>query len=188
MNASLRGGLFIGLVLGFSLSSVAMAASGSQNARGPSPSPTAEPRFAPGDLVTTAAERSNLMRGDEVVATVPRGQRIVVVEVRGSWVGTHVVANGRSKAGWIRVTDFIPAGGAAGSAYIPAVYAADKDAGLRITLAAKSESTSSPQASAACPIATEPAHNYFSAYEAGYYGRHETDPNIHEWQPWMYNR
>ena len=48
------------------------------------------------------------MVGDEVVATVLKGQRIIVIDVRDSWVGTYVSVNGQQRRGWITTADFVP--------------------------------------------------------------------------------
>jgi hypothetical protein len=100
--------LVAGLMVSVSLSVLAWAAGNEPPGRASGESPLTEPGFKPGDIVAVAPERANLMRGAEVVAVVPGGQRIVVVEVRDQWVGAYVLISGEKKAGWLRTTDFIP--------------------------------------------------------------------------------
>ena len=88
------------IVVIFLTSSLAMA-DGKRELKGAPPA--AEPRFQAGDTLAVEAGRANLMLGDEVIAVLGRGRRIVVVEVRDSWIGTHVVVGGAKKAGWLRI-------------------------------------------------------------------------------------
>jgi hypothetical protein len=167
-------GLFAGLSL--SIGAIALGAESDWEASGPPPA--AVPAFKAGDVVTVAPESANLMRGTEVVAVVAGGQRIVVVEVRGQWVGTYVAANGEKKDGWLRMSDFIPAGDSARADHrVPCQQCA-----LQTVTAA----SSTPEA-AVCRVRAEPTgSSYFRDYDAGYYGRHETDPNLTVWEPWMH--
>lgn len=109
MNARLNSRLVVNLMAVALVLSASLAVGGELGANGPSQAPGAEPRFKAGDTLTIAADSANLMLGSDVAATLPRGQRIVVVEVRGSWIGTHVSVNGQQKAGWIEAVRFIPA-------------------------------------------------------------------------------
>lgn len=176
MNRALRLGIVAGLVVTFSLSAAARGLSGERAGPSSGPSPQTEPAFKPGDVIAVAPQHANLMRGADVVAVVPGGERIVVVEVRDQWIGTYVVRNGQKKAGWLRATDFIPADDSA------------KPQEGQVCLCAMPTTTAAaPNPPAAtCPVRTGPAERYFRDYYTGYYGRHETDPDIHVWEPWMH--
>jgi hypothetical protein len=135
--------------------------------------PADQPRFKAGDIATVAVDNARLMTGNEVVAAVPKGQRIVVIEVRGSWIGTYLSLAGQQKSGWIGTDAFVPA---APSPREPVLH------------------------TVAMPVEAQPAQStpsYYSGpergraaddYHVGYYLRHETDPNIHTWEPWRYQR
>jgi hypothetical protein len=126
--------------------------------------PAVEPRFKAGDTLAIAAENADLMLGDQVIAAMGKGQRIIVVEVRDSWIGTHVVLQGEKKAGWIRMHDLLP----------PAL------AGQRegSTVAQSNETTHRVYR------CTHAEQEHRDAFLIGKYDRHETDPNVHVWEPW----
>ena len=129
--------------------------------RASSPSPASEPRFQAGDTLIVAGPKARLMQGDRVVTAVPQGQRIVVVEVRDGWVGTHVTVNGQTKAGWLAMADFLPAVALAGE---------PKPADVAVTVHVCESWPAQAQET--------------EAFLIGKYLRHETDPNIHVWEPW----
>jgi hypothetical protein len=115
--------------------------------------PAGAPRFQAGDVLIVAAANARLMWGEQVVTAVPRGQRVVVVEVRDGWVGTHVTVNGQAKSGWMAVGEFLP--------------------------------SASPVA--VCVCESRPAITAdVEAFLIGRYQRHETDPDIHVWEPWRH--
>ncbi len=147
------------------LSPAVLAAGGERDPGAPGQAPQAEPRFKAGDTLVIAAERSNLMLGQAVVTAMPKGHRIVVVEFRDPWVGTYASVNGQKKSGWIRVADVVPGNGDSAREPVRSAPPATT-VGNRLLL----RSTPPP----------EP----WDAYLIGYYLRHETDPNVHVWEPW----
>ena len=176
MNTSLTNWRIVGLLAAILVFASASAWAVEPVASDASQAPAAEPRFKPGDTLLVAAERANLMLGNDVIAAVRKGQRIVVVEVRHPWVGTYVMANNQKKVGWIRSKEFLPAD-------IPA-------------LAASAESSAGPQVYSSYRPVAEPAAapvrvyvapsntGVDDAYLVGKYQRHELDPNVHVWVPW----
>lgn len=64
---------------------------------------------APGTTVHVAAG-TPLMRGTQVVATVPSDQDLKVLKTEGPWVGVAVEVNGSKRGGWV-----LRSGGDAGS-------------------------------------------------------------------------
>jgi hypothetical protein len=186
MNTILwKGRLMAGLIVGVCLSSATLAANGNRSV-GDLPQPPREtPQFKPGDVLAVAAASAQLMRGDNILATVPKGRQVVVVEVRDPWVGIYVSLGDQKQAGWVPTTAFVPAGGSAQAGYVAAGYSAEQRGGAEVTLAAESQAVSSPAVSAACRVSSP---DYFRDYDIGYYTRHETDPNLQTWEPWMYHR
>ncbi len=186
MNTSLKSwsvGGFIAIVF---LSSAALAAGGNRERGGSALSPSEAPQFKPGDILTIAAGNANLMRGDRTIATVPKGQPVVVVEVRGQWVGIYVSIDGQKRTGWMRTTDFVPASAATQPGSIPTSFAVMQRGGPEVILAAESKSYAPPAPSPAGEAQSGQANGYFRAYYTGYYTRHETDPNLEVWEPWRY--
>lgn len=53
-----------------------------------------------GDTVHVAAG-TRLMRGNDVVATVPRDQDLKILKIEGPWVGVAVNVDGRKRGGWV---------------------------------------------------------------------------------------
>ncbi len=176
--------LMAGLVVGVCLAPAVLAANENRGPGGSSQPPRETPQFKPGDVLATA-ENTPLMRGERILTTVPKGQRVVVVEVRDSWVGIYVSIGDQKQAGWMRTTAFVPAAGGASSGIIAAGYEGQQAAGPQVTRAVESQSVSPPEVSAACRVQSP---DYFRDYEIGYYVRHETDPNLQTWEPWMYHR
>jgi hypothetical protein len=120
---------------------------------------------------------------------VPKGQTVVVVEVRGRWVGIYVSIDGQKKEGWLRTTDFVPTGAATQPASVTASLPVMRRDGPEVILAAESKSSAPPAPASACEAPSGQANDhYFRAYYTGYYTRHETDPNLEVWEPWMYHR
>jgi hypothetical protein len=174
MSIQLRHGLLAGLVLGCWLSTVVVAVSGERAGQTPGQAPRTEPRFQPGDILTVAPERANLMRGAEVVAVVPGGERLVVVEVRDQWIGVYVSTNGEKKAGWLRATDFVPV-----------ADAAQPQQGQACLCAMQTTTAAVPTPVAAYPMGGGYTRDYYQDYHTGLYS-HEPDPNIHAWEPWRH--
>jgi hypothetical protein len=148
--------------------------------------PAVEPRFQAGDTLAIASEGADLMLGEQVIAVLSRGKRIVVVEVRDAWVGTHVIVQGEKKAGWVRVHDFLPPAGAAKRGE-RAVAGADSVSQAAYTTADSVVS----EAAEAAPRVSQPGsrpveREYRDAFLIGKYDRHETDPNVHVWEPWRH--
>jgi hypothetical protein len=158
----------------------AQAAGGNPDSNGSAVPPRERPQFKAGDVLAVAAN-APLMRGEQVTATVPAGQQVIVVEVRDPWVGVYVSIGSQQKAGWLPTTAFVPGG--TQPELVAAGYNAQQE-GTPARLAG--ESVSPPVPAVVCP--TPAADHYFRAYDAGYYGRHETDPNLVTWEPWMYHR
>jgi hypothetical protein len=173
------------LLAGAVVSSVTLVRGGDGESSGAAP--RAAPRFKPGDTLTIAAPSANVMRGAEVIATVAQGQRILVVEVRDAWIGALVSENGQNRAGWINCDAFLP--GDAPRAPV----AADQCSGPRVYTVARPILDESGQTTlAALPAPAvgiivsppPPAPARWDDYLIGYYGRHETDPDVHAWEPW----
>ena len=175
MNIRSRHGIVGGLMASVALSMVAAALCSEREGPISGQSPQTAPAFKPGDIIAVVPERASLMRGGEVVAVVPGGQRIVVVEVRNHWIGTYVFANGERKAGWLRTADFIPINDSA-----------KPQEGQVCLCAVQTATAAPPNPGAACRARSEPTRDYFRDYYTGYYERHETDPNIHAWEPWRH--
>jgi hypothetical protein len=174
MSIQLRHGLVAGLVLGCWLSAVAVAVSAELGGQASGQAPRTEPSFQPGDVLTVAPARANLLRGADVVAVVSGGQRLVVVEVRDQWIGTYVETNGAKKAGWLRATDFVPV-----------AEAARPQEGQACLCAMQTTTAGAPTPVAAYPTGGRYTRDYYQDYKTSYYS-HEPDPDIHAWQPWLH--
>lgn len=151
---------------------------------GVSQAPPAVPKFSPGDVVQIGVPSAKLMLGSDVLAEVGKGEPIVVVETRDSWVGTVVSIGGRSKAGWIR-TD----------AFIPGSKSEKQDGGREARLAARTTLVSAgqvystyrpvlPDNPAPAPLAE--SREVRDEYVMRRNDLHETDPNMHTWEPWRH--
>ena len=181
MNARLNGRLVAILAAFVMLLATGLAVGGELVTSAPYLAPGAEPRFKVGDTLIIAADRADLMVGSNVVASLLRGTRIVVVEVRESWIGAYVSVNGQHKAGWIGAIDFIPTG-----------LAANSDARMSTAvLPVVSESVPTVVGSGVNPtppvLRIDHSRDYASGYrgEQGvYYNEHGVDPDIHAWEPW----
>jgi len=165
----------LGLLAGAFLC-VAITAGGAETAV--SVAPPAQPQFQPGDIVVVAAEQAKLMRADQLVATVPQGRRVVVVEVREAWVGTCVLVNDEHKTGWIHMSHFLPL-----------------EQPAQILQASQGYSAAYPSAAYLSDAATVPSNTWLTTrgsaqagesdpFLVGRQQRHETDPNMHVWEPW----
>jgi hypothetical protein len=145
MNASLKSLLVVGL---FAVVFACVA--------GPACANEAADRVVkPGDLLSVA-QRTNLMSGERVVGAVPKGQQIIVVEVRDNWVGTAVLLNKQTKMGWIKAKDLV---------------------GVGAPVAAQAASA----CDSLCSCCVE-----LDDFLIGRIYRHEVDPNMHVWEPWRY--
>jgi hypothetical protein len=58
--------------------------------------------LASGDPAVVAAPRANLQIGSKTVQQLRRGTRLVVVDVRGDWIGVEVTTSGRTLRGWLK--------------------------------------------------------------------------------------
>jgi hypothetical protein len=142
------------------------------NAAGP---PATEPQFQAGDTVTIASENAQLMLGERFLGPVPKGVQVLVVEVRDPWIGTQVMVDGRRTAGWIRVDDLLPSG-VASQPQLHTTY--------RPTLPEVAFEAVEPPRYVVVPCRPMPADDESAAFMIGKYDRHETDPNVHVWEPW----
>jgi len=70
--------------------------------------PTRSPLLKSGDLVVVAGENAKLMVGDRVLAAVPKGQRLTVSAVQGSWLGTSIQAGDQEISGWLQNSEVTP--------------------------------------------------------------------------------
>jgi hypothetical protein len=128
-------------VAGVLLASTVFAGDGRRDPCGCSQARGATLSFQTGDTLQVALSGAKLMLGSQLLATLPQGERIVVQETRGSWVGTRVSIGGQMKAGWIRTADFAPIDRVAGdSRAVGATYAANPQ------VAEPSEALPQPQA------------------------------------------
>ncbi len=55
--------------------------------------------------VFVAKAKAELKMGNQVLATIPQGTQLNVVETRGTWVGTTIQQNGRQVTGWVAEAD-----------------------------------------------------------------------------------
>jgi len=134
--------------------------------------PHEEPRFKAGDALAVAANSASVMLADQVVGVLPKGQRIVVVEVRDGWVGAHARVDGRLVAGWVQSTDFVPAG-------VACLTVSEATSGTQVHTAYR------PVVTELIPTLVAPARDYGrDEFLIGRQERHETDPNMHVWEPW----
>jgi hypothetical protein len=115
------------------------------------------------------------MVGSSVVATLPKGREIVVVEVRDPWVGVFVSVDGQRKAGWLRNRDFLP----------PAEQGGRESPGPAVAGPAGPETPAAMTGASAQPcFCNSPSPGY--GYNVPSYRSHEPDPDIHQWEPWRY--
>jgi hypothetical protein len=57
--------------------------------------------FEVGDTVVVARESARLMRGRRVLGSLPSGNQLRVVQIRGPWVGVVAPIAGRETGGWL---------------------------------------------------------------------------------------
>jgi hypothetical protein len=174
MNTLLRGRFVICFAALTVVSSVAMAAEKIPIQRPLPQAPQDEPRFKVGSTLVVAAENANLMVGSAVLATLSKGHRIVIVDVRDTWIGAYAAVNGQRIAGWIDTANFVPTNNLA-QAETPIF----RESGLVV-----SEPAPKTVRVVAPPAAYNSRSQYYSDHDIGYYVRHETDPNVHVWEPW----
>ena len=106
---------------------------------------------------------------------MPKGQRIIIIEVRDPWVGTYVSVNGQERAGWIGIAAFVPASSPAKSE--TQIHTASE-------LIVSEPAQNAARVQVRRPARSDPGDDYFQNYYYRYYMLHETDPNIHVWEPW----
>ena len=58
-----------------------------------------------GDSVVIAKPATELKLGNQVLAKIPQGTRLSVINTRDIWVGTSVVQNGHVFTGWVLASD-----------------------------------------------------------------------------------
>ncbi len=149
--------------------------------------PAVEPRFRPGDTLAVASERAQLLIGDQVLALLRKGQRVIVAEVREPWVGTHVMHGGEKKAGWIHIHDFLPP---AGAGHPDGTATATAESVPQVQISTSASATVAEAAERAPCVFLRSGRSaereYWDDFLIGKYDRHETDPNIHVWEPWRH--
>lgn len=158
MYAVRKSGLITTGILGLLLCGTFTAAGAERKS---SPAPGGAPRFRVGDTMVVTGTNAQLMRGDRAVAAVARGQHILVVEIREGWIGTHVAVNGQTKGGWLAVAEILPAAS-------PVHDPQPTDVATTVCV---------------CESRLVQTGDV-DAFLIGKYMRHETDPNIHAWEPW----
>lgn len=57
--------------------------------------------FSVGDDVAVVSESARLMRGRRTLGTVPGGQQLRVLRIRGPWIGVVTNVDGREVGGWL---------------------------------------------------------------------------------------
>ena len=67
--------------------------------------PSDDQPFAAGDQVVVTAERGRLLVGTEQRLTFPRHAQLVVIEVRGNWIGVWGFQQGKAVRGWMHRQD-----------------------------------------------------------------------------------
>jgi HEAT repeat protein len=60
--------------------------------------------LAAGDVVVTLEDSVAMKVGSSVVARVPKGTQLKVIELRGSWVAVRATVDGKPQTGWVQVT------------------------------------------------------------------------------------
>lgn len=55
-----------------------------------------------GDTVTVAVDGASLRQGQQSLAALRKGQRLVVTNVKDTWLATAVTDGGQAKAGWVQ--------------------------------------------------------------------------------------
>jgi HEAT repeat protein len=64
-----------------------------------------------GSVVVPKAEGAKLQMGRRVLAKLPSGSRITVLQLKGDWLGVEVTIDGKPVIGWVHKTDVAPAPG-----------------------------------------------------------------------------
>lgn len=57
--------------------------------------------FGVGDEVTVVSDAAHLMRGRRALGTIPPGQQLRVLQIRGPWIGVATEVDGREVGGWL---------------------------------------------------------------------------------------
>ena len=71
------------------------------------PAATAKP-FETGSVVVTLKADVPLRVQSSVIAKLPKGTQLKVIELRGQWVGVQFSMGGHSTAGWVLRTEVAP--------------------------------------------------------------------------------
>jgi len=127
----------------------------------PACQPTASPTpldFKTGDTLHVAADRTDLMVGSKILATLSRGKPVVVTEVRDGWIGVCVSTDGQHLHGWVQPPHFQTTSTAA--------------------------SSTGPQLACTASSSCVEVCDDSDPFLVGRYERHELDPNMHVWEPW----
>ena len=67
--------------------------------RSPRPANTAAPALTPGDFVVTVEENVEIGVKGKTGEIVPKGTKLKVLEIRGSWIGVRI--DGKDTTGWV---------------------------------------------------------------------------------------
>jgi len=154
-----------------------------------------EVSFLVGDRVKIVKDKASLMRGSEVLATLTQGEDIIVVEVQEQWIGTSVKVDGQDKLGWILASKVVGVTDEVAPTRKPTKAVSESQQKSVIEL----QQTSYYRV--AKPQGRDCSPRYFggssSSHEGDVFGlrefnpynivapRYETDPNIHDWRPWL---
>jgi len=65
----------------------------------------------PGGFVVAPADGLKVRMGERVLAQVPKGSRLKVLQLQGDWIGVEIMLDGKRVAGWVQKTDLAPAKG-----------------------------------------------------------------------------
>lgn len=65
--------------------------------------------FEVGDQIVVARESARLMRGRDVLGSLPSGEQMRVLQIRGPWVGVVGKIAGRETGGWLWYSHVAPA-------------------------------------------------------------------------------
>jgi tetratricopeptide (TPR) repeat protein len=54
-------------------------------------------------ILVVVTDEAKLMRGKEVVATLPKGHRLPALQIKGNWIGTEIEIDDKKLSGWVDV-------------------------------------------------------------------------------------
>lgn len=64
-----------------------------------------EPSTSVVDMVVVTTDATELARGDRVLATLMKGERLRIGAIRGVWLRTQVTREGKALSGWVNIRD-----------------------------------------------------------------------------------